>query len=119
MVAPLFRRFTRAAPGALNVFAFATDDITTLAFYNNAKPNQILDMVNDPQPAATLRYEIALFKNGLDTGRHFFTDSLNPNTAGRVAVGPIDITPGQVQFAVAQRFGALTAFSFVVKLLTN
>ena len=117
LVAPMFRRFTRAAPGALDVFAFATDDVTALTFYQLAQANQILDMVSDPAPAAGVAYEIALFKNGIDTGRHFFSRSLDPASAGRVAVGPVDVSPGQLQFNVAQRLGALAAYSFVVKLL--
>jgi len=119
MVAPIFRRWTRVLPIALGAFIPATDDITTQSFYNNVGANEVLDAVNDPQPAATLRYEIAMFRNGIDTGRHFFTDSMNPGSAGRPSVGPIDIQPGQIQFSVAQRFGALTATSFLIKFLTN
>lgn len=117
MPAPLFRRFTRAVPGALNVFLFSTDDVTALTFYQAISNNAILDMVSDPQNAAGIDHEIAMFKNGLDTGRHFFSGSLNPASAGRVAVGPVDIIgPAQIQMSVAQRLGALTAYSFLVKL---
>jgi hypothetical protein len=117
MVAPIFRRFTRAAPAALSTYAFATDDVTGLTFYNLTTANQILDMVSDPAPAAGVAYEIALFKNGVDTGRHFFSRSLDPASAGRVAVGPVDLAPGQIGFNVQQTLGALAAYSFVVKLL--
>lgn len=117
MAAPIFRRWTRAAPGALDVFALATDDITALGFYTLGGNNSIIDIVSDPDPGA-LRYEIRLFKNGIDTGRSWFSSSLNPGSAGRVAVGPVDISPGNIAFNVAQRAGALTAYSFVVKLLT-
>ena len=117
MPAPLFRRFTAAAPAALNVFAFVPDDITALTFYQLVSNNALLDMVNDPTNAAGIRHEIVMFKNGLDTGRHWFTDSLDPASAGRVAVGPVDIIgPSQLQFSVGQRAGALTAYSFLVKL---
>lgn len=118
MVAPIFRRWTRAAPGALDVFAFASDDVTALTFYNLAVNNQILDIVSDPAPGAGVAYEIALFKNGLDTGRHWFSRTLDPASAGRVAIGPVDIAAGQMQFNVAQRLGALAAYNFVTKLLT-
>jgi len=118
MVAPIFRRWTRAAPGALDVFAFSTDDVTALTFYQLAAVNQLLDIVTDPAPGAGVRYEIALFKNGLDTGRHWFTNSLDAASAGRVAIGPVDLLPGQMQMSVAQRAGALAAVNFVTKLLT-
>jgi len=118
MVAPVIRRFTRATPASLDQFAFATDDITGLTFYLATKRNQILDIVNDPDPPAGARYEIALYKNGVDTGRRFFSTSLSPASAGRIAIGPIDIEPGQIQFNVAQRAGTLSSYSFIVKFLT-
>lgn len=117
MAAPIFRRFTRAAPAALDVFAFCTDDVSALTFYQLAGPNALLDLVNDPDPAAGLRYQVSLFRNSLDTGRSWFSNSLSAASAGRVAVGPVDIKgPSQIQLNVAQRAGALTAQSFVVKL---
>jgi hypothetical protein len=116
MAQPIFRRWTRTAPGALDVFAFSTDDITALTFYQVATPNQIQDIVSDPAPGAGVAYEIAAFKNGLDTGRHWFSRSLDPASAGRVAIGPIDVKPGMLQFNVAQRLGALAAYNFLTKL---
>lgn len=80
---PLTRRYTRAAPGALDVFANATDDITAQAFARIPAPNSILDMLNDPDPAAGLRYEIQLLKEGIQTGRGFFTNSMSAASAGR------------------------------------
>ena len=115
---PLIRRYTRAVPAALDVFVNATDDVTSLSFTRIPSPNSILDILNDPDPAA-LRYEIRLQKEGIETGRGFFTTSLNPASAGRVAVGPINISPANYMYAVAQRAGALTATSFIVKYATG
>jgi len=117
MVAPIFQRWTRILPVALDVFIPATEDVTTDTFYNNVGPNELLDMVNDPNPAATLRYEIDMFRNGLDTGRHFFTGAMDLTSAGRPSLGPVDVQPGNISFRVAQRFGAVAATSFLVKWL--
>jgi len=114
MAAPLFRRWTRAAPGALDVFALSTDDITAETNYLLAGMTELQDLVSDPDPGA-LRYEIRLFKNGIDTGRSWFSQGLNPGSAGRVAIGPVSMKPGKVSFSVAQRAGALAAYSFVSK----
>lgn len=118
MAQPIFRRWTRAAPGALDVFAFATDDITAETNYLLATMNELQDMVSDPAPGAGVRYEVALFKNGLDTGRHWFSSSLDPASAGRVAIGPVALKPGKLMFNVAQRAGALAAYNFLTKLAT-
>jgi len=113
--APIIRRYTLALPLALNVFTALTDDITALTFQNLPQVNAILDMLNDPQPVAGLRYEFRIFKNGLDTGRAVFSDSMNPASAGRISVGPIDMAPGQLSFQGAQRLGALNPSSIIVK----
>ena len=119
MVAPLIRRFTRVLPLALNAFLPALDDETGLTFIRVTKGGvMILDVVNDPDPAAGLTYTIAIFKAGVDTGRRFYTTSLTPLSAGRISVGPIDLSPGDYFFQVAQTAGALAATSFVVKFNT-
>ncbi len=115
---PIWRRWTRAAPGALDVFALATDDVTTLGFYTLSQRNDILDMLNDPDPAAGLRYEIDILKNGIPTGRNFFTTAMSSASAGRGAIGPLGVGAGNINFSVAQRAGALTATSFIVKFAT-
>jgi len=116
MAAPIFRRWTRAAPGALDVFALATDDITALGFYSTTRTITLQDLVSDPAPGAGVAYEVRLLKNGIPTGRSFFSRSLDPASAGRVAIGPIDIIgPTNMNFDVAQRLGALAAYSFLTK----
>lgn len=112
---PAIRRFTRAAPGALNVFAFATDDETGLTFVRITGQNAILDMAVAPANAAGINHVINIVKNGVDTGRRVYTVTIDPASAGRVAVGPILLSPGDYYFNVSQTLGALTAVSFIVK----
>lgn len=117
MTAPIFRRFTRVLPLALDAFLFSTDDITTLTFYRANNNNQIQDVVSDPAPGAGVAYEVDIWKNSLPTGRNLFSRSLDPASAGRVAIGPIDVIgPADLSFQVAQRLGALAAYNFLVKL---
>lgn len=118
MALPIQRRYTLAAPAALNVFGNMTDDRTTQAQFTLLGNNEIMDFVNDPDPAAGLRYEFRLLKNGQETPVGIFSTSISPTTAGRVAVGPISMSPGQYIWSGAQRAGALTATSILVKYAT-
>jgi len=114
------RRYTSAVPAALGAITNVTDDITSQATNFSAGSNAMMDIIDDPQPAAGLRYEIRLLIDDIDSGRAFFTDSLNPATEGRHKITQINPTGikthqgARVQFQVIQRLGALTAFSFVV-----
>ena len=112
---PLIRQYNVAAPAALNTFAFATDDVTSLTFTRIPTQNQLLDMLNNPDPAAGLTYTIELMKEGISTGRRFMSASLSPASAGRIAVGPIGLSPANYNYNVAQTAGALTATKFIVK----
>ena len=115
MTLPVIRRYTLAAPAALNVFNPLTDDETGLTQYLILTGNAILDVTNDPDPAAGLRYEFVLLKNGNQTPVRIFSSTISPTTAGRVAVGVINKTAGQYQWSGAQRAGALTVTSIIVK----
>lgn len=115
MTGPLIRRFTRVAPGALNVFALATDDETGLTFIRISKGNAILDVVSSPQNAAGINHVVNILKNGIDTGRRLYSTALDPASAGRMSVGPILLSPGDYSFNVSQTLGALTAYSIQVK----
>lgn len=112
---PIQRRYTRAAPGALNVDALATDDDTALTVQQINVDNEIVDMFSAPQPGAGVNYEIRLIKNNVQTGRTYFSVAIDPGSAGRSDIGPIPISPGQVAYQVRQVLGALAAYSFVVK----
>jgi len=115
MAAPIMRRYTRATPTALNVDALASDDETSQQVQQLNQANAILDAFSAPQPAAGVNYEIRLLKNNIQTGRTFYSVAMDPASAGRSAVGPIDLTQGQYGYAVRQVLGALAAYSFVVK----
>lgn len=112
---PIQRRYTRALPGALNVDALATDNDTTLAVQQLNVDNDIIDMFTSPAPAAGIDYEIRLLKNNVQTGRTFFSNAMNPGSAGRSIPGPIGMSSGQIAYQVRQVLGALAAMSFVVK----
>lgn len=115
MALPVIRRYTLAAPAALNTFANLTDDITGQAPFLILQGNQIQDIVNDPDPAAGLRYEFVLNKNGMQTPVRVFSSSISPTTAGRMNVGGVSMSAGNYIWTGAQRAGALTATSIIVK----
>jgi len=110
------RRYTTAVPAALNAETIVTDDRTTDAVQTLNIGNSILDIFNDPDPAAGLRYSFRLLKNGIDTGRDFFSDSMSTASEGRSKIPSpgISLLSGQLQWFALQRAGALTATSFVV-----
>lgn len=74
-------------------------------------------MVSDPAPGAGVAFEVDMLKNGIPNGRNFFSRSLDPASAGRVAIGPVSLLPGKIQFSVAQRLGALAPYSFLSKFI--
>lgn len=112
---PIMRRYTRAAPGALNVDALATDDETAQGVQQLNVGNVIADVFSAPQPGAGVNYEIRLLKNNIQTGRTFYSVAMDPASAGRSNVGPIALASGQIAYTVRQVLGALAAYSFVVK----
>jgi len=61
--------------------------------------NRILDVVNEKDPSK-IEVEVQLWKNGSDTGLRFYSTTMSPSSAGRVAVGPIDLGPGNYQVKV-------------------
>lgn len=115
MSTPMIKRISVAAPAALNANTTATEDVTALTFIRVVTNNAILDMLNDPDPAAGLRYSVQIWKNGVDTGRRVFSNSMSAASAGRMAIGPIGLGPGDYMFVVQQHAGALTAQSWIIK----
>ena len=59
-------------------------------------PNRILDVVNEKDPS-NVEVEYQIWKNGKDTGLRFYSTTMSPSSAGRSAVGPIDLGEGQYQ----------------------
>lgn len=114
MAEPILRRFSKPSAGTVNVQQLMTDDITALTFLQLNQGNVILDMFNDPDPAATQRYTIELFKNSISTGRNFFTTAMSTSSAGRAAIGPIRLAAGQMQLGVKQTAGTAAANCSVV-----
>jgi hypothetical protein len=116
---PIQRRMSiTTIPAALNVQQFMTDDISTLNFIQLSRGNTLLDMYNDPQPTART-YTNELFKNSISTGRNFFSTSMNTASAGRAAIGPIRLAPGQLQLSSAQTAGVLAIDNSVVLKFAN
>jgi len=95
---PIQRRMQNPLAGALNVPINLVDQVTGLTFIQLGQNNTILDAYNATQPAAVGNtYEYELAKNSISTGRTFFSTAMNTLSAGRAAVGPIRLAPGQLQ----------------------
>jgi hypothetical protein len=116
---PIQRRMTKPNAGTVNVQELMTDDITGLTFIQMNQGNNVLDMYNDPDPAASVRYTYELFKNSISTGRNFFSSAMSTTSAGRAAIGPIKIAPGQLQLGSTQTAGTAAATSNVVIKFSN
>ena len=112
---PVQRRYTLPLPTGLNVFVNMTDDKTTQATFLILGKNVLLDMVNDPNPAGTLRYEFVLLKNGNETAVRAFSTGISALSAGRTSLGPVSMSAGQYIWSAAQRFGAFAQTSVIVK----
>lgn len=111
----VWKRFTFAAPAALNAWAFATHDRTGFGFINVRGPNRILDILVDPANAAGIEHEIELCSSGgIPTGKRWSSTSIDPASQGRGSAGLVRLKGGQYNFNVMQRLGALTALSFRV-----
>ena len=115
MALPVIRRYTLAAQPALNSFANLTDDLTGQAQWLILGSNVLQDLTNDPDPAAGLRYEFVLLKNGNQTPVRAFSSTISPTTQGRIPLGPVTLSAGQYIFSGQQTAGALTATSIVVR----
>jgi len=117
------RQYTRAAPGAINVFALATDDVTGLSVQQLNKDNAIIDYVNAVQPLTTVQFQTRLFINNLEAGPTFFSSNSNSNSAGRTVPGPLLVSVGgasggkQLSYSSAQTIlgGGLQNYQFIVK----
>lgn len=99
-----------------------TDDVTGLTFTQLSVPNIILDAFNAPDPSGGLTtntYKYQLFKNSVSTGRFFFSEAMSTSSAGRSAIGPINIAAGQMQVGSTQTLGTAAAQSNIVVKFAN
>ena len=94
---PIQRNMANNAAGLAGVPQLLNDQITGLTFIQLSIPNTILDIYNNIQPAGANTYQDELQKNSISTGRVFFSTAMNTASAGRAAVGPLRIAPGQLQ----------------------
>lgn len=98
MAVPNLRLFrvTFSDTDAVGTVKDMTEQNSGLAQMLLLQPNRIVDVVNEKDPSS-VELEIQVWKNGKDTGLRFYTTTMSPGSAGRVAPGPIDVNPGQFQ----------------------
>jgi hypothetical protein len=116
-VAPPARRIQQAAAGALNTDVVMTDQQTTQQFLTLTRPNKLLNLVHETDPAAGLTYIAKIHRNGRET-RRWFTSQLLTGFTGPVRPGfPVDLMQGQIQWVGQQLAGALTAINYIMVTL--
>ena len=100
---PIQRLMANNNVGAVGTPQLLNDQVTGLTFIQMNIPNTILDMynsvvgVNAPDPIVGNNYQDVLQKNSISTGRTFFTSAMSVTSAGRAAVGPVNLASGQLQ----------------------
>ena len=100
---PIQRLMSNNAVGVAGTPQLLNDQVTGLTFIQMNIPNTILDMynsvvgVNAPDPIVGNNYQDVLQKNSISTGRTFFTSAMSVTSAGRAAVGPVNLASGQLQ----------------------
>jgi len=122
MQIPIQRRMSKPNAGTSGVAELMVDQVTQLTFIQLSTPNSILDIYNSPDASGGLNtniYEYELLKNSISTGRTFYSESMSTSSAGRAAVGPISISPGQLQMTSKQTLGTAAAQSDIVIKFAN
>ena len=100
---PIQRLMANNNVGAVGTPQLLNDQVTGLTFIQMNVPNTILDMYNSvvganaPDPIVGNNYQDVLQKNSISTGRTFFTSAMSVTSAGRAAVGPVNLASGQLQ----------------------
>ena len=100
---PIQRLMANNAAGAVGTPQLLNDQVTGFTFIQMNIPNVILDMYNSvvganaPDPIVGNNYQDVLQKNSISTGRTFFTSAMSVTSAGRAAVGPVNLASGQLQ----------------------
>jgi len=112
---PVQRTYT-GTPVALLAPVFMLDNQTGLSNFLTLTPNVLQDVVNNPDPAGALQYQFTLVKNGNATSVRAFSNAISPTTAGRVPIGPVNMSSGSYQWQVTQQgAGAATATTILVR----
>lgn len=114
MAFPVQRTYT-ATPAALATPIFMTDNQTGQTIFTILAPNQLQDLVMNPDAAAGLTYTYTLFKNGNSTPVISSSTAMSPTTQGRVPIGPVNMSPGQYQWSVTQNSGAATVTNILAR----
>lgn len=112
---PTIRNMEKLAAGALLVPVLMTDAETGLTFVRVSRPNAILDVCDNVPIIAGDFYTINIIKNGVDTGRRLYSQSMDPASAGRMSVGPLSLSPGDYAFLITQTLGVAAVFAIAVK----
>ena len=115
MAVPCIRNLQKLAAGVIGTPVLMTDAETGLTFVNVTKGNAILDITDNVAIIAGDFYTIELLKNGVDTGRRFYSQAMDPASAGRMAVGPIVLSPGNYSFLINQTAGVAAVFAIAIK----
>ncbi len=111
---PVQRTYT-GTPAALNAPVFMVDQQTLQNNFLTLTPNVLQDIVNLVDPAAGLLYQFTLVKNGNSTAIRAFSTAISASTAGRVPIGPVNMSSGSYQWSCTQTLGAVTATSILVR----
>lgn len=115
MVLPVQRQYSGTI-GATNVFFNLTDNESNQDTFTNLTANALIDFVNAPDPDSGL-LETRLTKNGQETPVRAFSNSVSPNSSGRVAIGPVNMSAGNyIWKSVARTVPTVdTVYSIVAK----
>ena len=111
---PVQRTYT-ATPAALNTPIFMLDNQSQQTIFTILAPNQLQDLVMNPDNAAGLLYTFTLFKNGNSTPVIAASPAMSPTTQGRVPIGPVNMSAGQYQWSLVQTLGALTQATILAR----
>ena len=111
---PVQRTYTQT-PAALNTPIFMVDNQSQQTIFTILAPNQLQDLVMNPDAAAGLLYTFTLFKNGNSTPVIASNSAMSATTQGRVPIGPVSMSPGQYQWSMVQTLGALTAQTILAR----
>jgi hypothetical protein len=101
-----------AAPGALDAEVVGSERSTAIQTFNFLTPTRIVSAIHETDPAATISYDLGVRRGTSTIVISSTPDMLRSNNQGvglRAGFPTMPIAPGQFQFVIIQRVGALTA----------